>query len=133
MKNIYYFLVFLLLLTPVSPSIANPSRNGDDGEPIPIQINDPREEDEHNHFRGPLIVPVEAYLVSSTQSVTVNFLYAIGDVTISLTNLSIGVHTSTIIDSSIGNAIIPVILGTGVYRIVFSTENGAEYQGSFIY
>jgi hypothetical protein len=30
MKNIYYFLVFLLLLTPVSPSIANPSRNGDD-------------------------------------------------------------------------------------------------------
>lgn len=132
MKKYMFPILLSLLFFFVLPSFANPSRDGDEGEPIPIQVNDPGEEDEHNHLRS--LVPVEAYHVSLTQNVAVNFLYNLGSVTITLTNLTTSSSSVTIVDSSVGSILIPVSLGTGIYRIEFCCQDsGNEYVGYFNY
>lgn len=128
----YMILISLLLTVALPYSFASSSRDGDDGEPIPIQVNEPDDEEGNNHFRSPGIIPIEAYLVSSTQNVAINFLYPVGIVTITLSNLSTSDYFVTVVDSGVGSVLLPVSLGTGFYRIEFNClDCGNEYVGYF--
>ena len=132
MKRIVLYLLMVVPACLSFPSIAKAQNVPDDeGEVITITI------DENSLINGPkrtpLLVPITAVYFEMLSNVDVSFAYNIGDVTVTLTNLVSGSSVVTIVDSSAGNTVIPVTLGTGLYRIEFCTEDGVGYVGYFIY
>jgi hypothetical protein len=63
--------------------------------------------------------------------VTVCFLSSLGVFDITLTNLTTGGTDTMQINSNFGGAVIPVNLGSGNYRIDFSSSGG-NYYGTFV-
>lgn len=84
-----------------------------------------------NPLRFPSLVPLRAYYYVTASFVDIVFLDNLGDVTITLTNLSSGVFSSSIADSSFGGFLFPITLGSGNYRISFVAQGGASYEGYF--
>ena len=129
MKRLLLLFSFFLNAFVCSPILANP--NGDDGEPIPIQVNEPGDEDDKNGFRSPAMIPVQAAWMHELQCVEVEFLQSLGEVTILLKNLSNMTIASTVVDSACGTCFIPVVCGPGFYSIQFVTADGSDYLGFF--
>lgn len=86
---------------------------------------------EFNPIRFPTLVPIVAYYYVSLSYVDVEFLNNMGEVTITLNNLTTGGTSTMQINSTFGEAVIPVGLGCGNYRIDFSSTCG-NYYGNFI-
>ena len=78
-----------------------------------------------------MLIPFDAMFFATLHTVELVFAYNIGEVSIRLTNMVSNNYLTTIVDSSAGSTIIPVTLGTGLYRIEFCTEDGVEYEGYF--
>ena len=87
---------------------------------------------ETNPKRTPIVVPIAATYNYQQNHIEVSFLYGLGDVQIDLNNTSTNTTASTLVDSAVGNAFIPVTGGAGLYSISFITESGATYSGFFI-
>ncbi len=102
----------------------------DDGEPI-IVI------DQSLNGNGPgrdfVSVPIMATLYRSLLCISIEFTRDIGEVTISLNNLTTGSFTSTVVNSQNGFAIIPLPASPGLWQITFQPEGGGViYSGTFI-
>lgn len=123
-------LIMVVLLASTIGITINAKNDDPEGEPIPIELNDPGESG-NPIIRGPIVVPVEASFNSTLSQVNVHFLSYIGEVTIQLTNLSNSVIINMAIDSNCGSCIIPITNGIGLYRIVFLTTDGMQYCGFF--
>lgn len=107
------------------------AKNDDpEGEPIPIEFNDPGESG-NPILRGPVVIPFEVYLDNTLSQVNVLFLANIGEVSVQLKNLTTGLISNTMIDSTYGEGVVPITGGAGSYYIVFWTEDGAQYSGFF--
>ena len=119
----------VLLASTIGITI-NAKNDDPEGEPIPIELNDPGESG-NPIIRGPIVVPVEASFNSTLSQVNVHFLSYIGEVTIQLANLSNNASVNMAIDSNCGSCIIPITNGIGLYRIVFLTTDGMQYCGFF--
>lgn len=130
MKKRLTLLLVVLLASTMSITI-NAKNDDPEGEPIPIELNDPGESG-NPIFRGPVIIPIEACFNSTFSQVSIQFLSYIGEVTIQLTNLSNNASVNTAIDSSCGSCIIPVTNGSGIYRIEFLLADGLQFYGFFI-
>lgn len=81
--------------------------------------------------RGSSYIPLRAFFIPSSSCISIYFLDEIGDVTITITNLSTGEYCSTIVDSQYGRELIPLSGGAGYYLIRIETSGGLAYYGYF--
>lgn len=123
-------LILVVLMVSTIGIIANAKDDGPEGEPIPIEFNDPGESG-NPIIRGFVFIPIEAFFNSTLSQVNIQFLSYIGEVTIQLTNLSNNASVNTAVDSNCGSCIIPITNGSGLYQIVFITADGAQFYGYF--
>ena len=121
---------FLLLLAPLFALsfFVMPSFSQNDYDVIEIDIN--YTPPVVGPVRYPVLVPITATYYVSLSYIDVVFTDNIGDVTITLSNLTTGGYVSSQINSGFGGALVPVTLGSGNYRIDFSSSGG-NYYGTF--
>ncbi len=109
-------------------SFAAVVNDGDDGEEIIIEYSDPGE----GVNRGIIDIPFQVIYYNQQSCVTIAFTCNIGEINISLKNLSNNTCTNTVINSIYGNGIIPITNGSGIYRIEFLLADGTQFYGFFI-
>ena len=103
----------------------------DDGEEIEIDIN--TNSSDTGPRRTTSIVPLTAFYFQSLSCIGVVFNENIGDVTITLTNLTSGSLSSIVVDSQIGYVVVPFTPISGLWQISFYVmESGPSYSGTFI-
>lgn len=117
MKKHLTLLLVVLLASTISITI-NAKNDDPEGEPIPIELNDPGESG-NPIIRGFVFIPFEAFFNSTLSQVNIQFFICNGEVTIQHTNLSNNASVNMIIDSNCGSCIIPITNGVGLYRIDF--------------
>jgi hypothetical protein len=129
MKTLFFSLVlaFPLFFAFSKGENTNQSSTADDVVEITITENLP----DSNPIRFPSLVPLRAYYYVTGAFVDILFLDNLGEVTITLTNLSSGNFSSSLADSGFGGFFIPITLGCGNYRISFVSQGGASYEGYF--
>lgn len=81
--------------------------------------------------RSPAIIPINANYYVLSSCLEVRFLHDMGDVTVSVVNITTGDHYSTITESYCGTAIFHLLLSSGLWTITFSTDDGNSYIGFF--
>lgn len=82
--------------------------------------------------RNILPVPIHATLFRFSCCIEVEFLSNVGEVTITLTNLTTGYVSSTVVNSEYGSIIIPFTNCPGIWRIGFLMGDGSAYEGYII-
>jgi len=101
----------------------------ENGEVIEVTVKEVFSENGSGRDLG--TTPITATLFRLSGYVEVEFLNYLGVVTITLNNLTTGGTSTMQINSTFGEAVIPVSLGAGNYRIDFSSSYG-NYYGFFI-
>lgn len=76
-------------------------------------------------------IPFEVSYCSETSSVSVLFLHDIGQVEVSIMNVSSGSSHNYVINGNAGFAFLPISGDSGYYIITFHLENGRQYAGEF--
>lgn len=79
--------------------------------------------------RDVVSVPIVATLFRTIHCIEVVFLYNIGEVTITMSNLTTGSLSTTLVDSQNGSIIIPISSVSGFLQITFQTEDSSSYVG----
>lgn len=120
--------VSLFIIFPQKANAQNPPEN--EGEIIEITILETPPE--NGPKRSPDLIPFVVSYYATSSTVSVDFLQSLGDVTITLYNLTTGATAATQVNVGIGTINIPVTLGSGYYRISFVTEGGTTYEGFFL-
>lgn len=111
--------------------MATSSWSAEDGHQfIPIAVLDNTVVTGQTH-RAPIFIPIQAYYDVFFTSVCIQFLQNIGEVDVTITNLSTGDYVNSHMDSSTGGALLPIAGEIGTYRLVFLPASGAGYQGEF--
>ncbi len=127
-----FFLFFLMTVSMLfsffSPAVAQDIP--DDGEEV-IVIDITNQNTETDPQRSLPLIPILANYHVLLSCIEVVFLYDMGDVTISITNLTNGYNSITIVDSFYGGAILPILRISGLWEVMFSTEGGDTYMGGF--
>ena len=82
--------------------------------------------------RSPTIIPIAANYYVLSSNLEVFFLYDMGEVSVSVTNITSEYNYSTIVDSYYGTTILPLPLSSGLWEISFSTDDGDSFMGCFI-
>lgn len=85
-----------------------------------------------NSPRTPTVIPCSCIFYDTTETLCFTFFFPVGDVTITLTEESAGVVSSSDYSTSSGFVNIPVP-GPGNYEICILLESGTEYTGQFVY
>lgn len=70
-------------------------------------------------------------MARNSSLINILFHYDLGDIYIDLMNMETGEYVSNIIDSSVGNVIIPFSGEEGYYTITFTLADGVTYIGEF--
>lgn len=115
------------LFTALCNCFALSTLSGDD-EIIPLECSE--SELDTIIFRTP-VVPIQAFLNSAQSIITVTFLYDMGDVSISISNMITGEEFFFEEASLPGSAILPFNGDTGYYYIRFRAVDGHAYFGYF--
>ena len=76
-------------------------------------------------------VPIQAYYEENLSSVCMSFAYSLGDLDITITNLTDGTYADYEEDSSLGSAILPISGNTGIYNVLIVATGGIQYGGEF--
>ena len=127
-KNFVYLLLAISFLLAIpQPTMAQ--NIPDEGEEIVVDVTGNNSENGPGRILSP--IPLTAIYYHSLSCLEIYFLYSIGDVTITLTNLTTGGAAVTQTDSGFGGCLVPVTLGSGFYRISFVAQDGASYEGYF--
>lgn len=103
---------------------------GDDHQFIPIYILDNTNIEGKTH-RSPAFVPVQAYYDIQLSAVCLSFTECLGDITITVMNLSKGNVYEVYFDSNQFFCMIPISNEIGIYNIQIQLSNGVIYQGDF--
>lgn len=77
-------------------------------------------------------VPFEVSYCSETSSLSVLFLYDVGQVEISIMNVSSGSYYNYVINSNVGLTFLPINGDSGYYAITFNLPEGKQYVGEFV-
>lgn len=123
-------LVVMTLLAFPFHAFAQDIPEDEEGEEIVIIIN--QDLSGNGTGRDILPVPINAMLFRLAGCIEVGFLSNIGEVTISLTNLTTGYVSSTVVNSEFGSIIIPFTNCPGIWRMGFLTGDGCAYEGYII-
>lgn len=98
----------------------------------PVVLQESEQMVDPNSPRSPALIPVSCYFNSVAESLYFNFLFPMGDVTITLTEASVGVVSTDDYSTSSCFVAVPVP-GYGTYDISILLESGTEYIGQFVY
>jgi hypothetical protein len=82
--------------------------------------------------RSPALVPICATYYPSLSYIELSFIYYIGDVEISITELTSGANQSYCFSSSYGSAIIPFCYTSGIFYIEFTSSLGLSFSGYLV-
>lgn len=130
-----YFL-FLLMTVSILFSFSSPAVAQDipdDGEEV-IVIDITNQNTETDPQRSLPLIPILASYHILLSCLEVFFQYDMGDVTITVTNITAGYNYTTIIESYCGTTILPLQLSPGLWRITFlSGGSGTTYSGTFFF
>ena len=121
--------VCLLLLLPSTRGYSGNVCAPDNEEPIVII---PVEQSFNHRPHSKAIVPFEANYNAEFTSVLVRFIKDVGEVGISIQNLSSGEYNDYTINSKIGSIVLPISGDSGDYVITFTLQNGKQFLGKFI-
>lgn len=103
------------------------SKSTNDGGTVPIPVVDHNELDPIHRS----IIPIEAYYIALNSSICVTFSQNLGDMDVTVTNLTTGDSDDFEIVASIGSTLLPISGDTGYYRIDFILSSGTQYYGEF--
>ena len=99
-------------------------------EVIPLMMGGPAVDP--NSPRIPSVVPISCSFNSQEESLSFIFLFPMGDITISLTEASLGVVSTN--GYSTSSCFVEIhVPGPGTYEITVVLESGSEYTGQFMY
>jgi len=119
--------VLILLLTFLSISAFVTNADDVAQAKVPLSLG-PREK----LNRSLVQVPLECYYYSVVSSICSSCYSDLGDVTLTVTNTSTGEVWYDVFDSGTDPQTVLPISGTdGLYEIVYATEAGDVYEGSF--
>lgn len=97
---------------------------------IPLVLEEPPVDP--NAPRTPALIPISCSFDVQGGNLNFLFLFPMGDVTITLTETSLGVVSSD--DYSTSSGFVEVTVpGSGAYSISVLLESGMEYTGQFVY
>lgn len=132
-KNVFPMLVLVgLILACFSTTASEPSQTSSrDPHEIPIRTHD-EEILPPGAPRTPAIIPISCSLDDVTGYLHFSFLFPMGDVTITLTEVVAGVVSTDNYSTSSCFVAVPVS-GPGTYDISILLESGTEYVGQFGY
>ena len=120
--------VLILLLTFLSISAFITNADDVAQAKIPLTLG-PREK----LNRSLVQVPLECYYYSAVSSICSFYYSDLGDVTLTVTNLSTGEAWYDVFDSGAAPQTLLPISGTdGLYEIVYTTECGDVYEGTLV-
>lgn len=123
MKRVLLILCMLFSLS-VSSVLA------DNGNSKPVEMHKGGAKDPNKVQPRDLIqVPIACFY--SDGSLFFTFMEELGELEISVTNLSTGAEIIDEIDSFCGNALLEVPESSGEYQIEITTENGDSYYGEY--
>lgn len=129
MKHFVLSLMLVVMTLLVFPfhSFAQDIPEDEDGDEIVI-INQNQSGD--GPARDILPVPINATLFRLSCCIEVEFLSNLGEVTITLTNLTTGTVSTTVANTGSGSVIIPFLYTSGLWQIAIITDN-STYFGFF--
>lgn len=129
--NLFPVLILIGVLLACLSTKANPKPVfTEDDPPIVLQERDPTVDP--NSPRSPALIPITCYFDSVSESLSFYFLFAMGDVTITLTEASVGVVSED--DYSTSSCFVSVsVPAPGTYSICVLLESGTEYTGLFVH
>ena len=120
---------FMLACFPTKAgSCVSPSRDGE----LPVWLQESGPIVDPNSPRTPAVLPVSCCFDSLSGNLYFNFLFPMGDVTITLTEATAGVISSDEYSSSSLQVLVPVP-GPGTYEISIVLESGTELTGQFVF
>lgn len=99
-----------------------------DEEPILII---PAEQSSKHRPHSKAFVPFVANYNVGLASVLVRFIRDVGEVEISIQNLSSGEYNDYTINSKVGSIVLPISGDSGDYVITFTLQNGKQFIGEF--
>lgn len=120
--------VCLLLLLPSTRGYSGNVCAPDNEEPIVII---PAEQGSKHRPHSKAFLPFEANYNAGLASVLVRFIKDVGEVEISIRNLSSGEYNDYTINSKIGSIVLPISGDFGDYVITFTLQNGKQFIGEF--
>jgi hypothetical protein len=124
MKKFIFFLSALLL-----PLFALDISADDENATMKIPL---KSDSQQNLNRTLVYEPIDCHYHGMMTSIVTTFSNDLGNVTFTVTNCSTGETWYDVIDSAIEPQFIMPISGTdGLYEIIYITENGDIYEGSF--
>ncbi len=118
----------LVLLAAVM--LAMPESKADGDTPIPLRIENGTVQDTPV-IRNPAYIPMQAIYLEKLTGVLVTFTNYIGDVEVSVSNMTTGAQFDYELDSSCVTALLSVGEDYGIFRIEFITSSGVVYSGEF--
>lgn len=127
-KTLVLFAFLAALLVSLPTSLYADGDDGEEGDPIDLTF------EQQNGVpigRSLGCLPMEAFYNAETGNLIVSFVQNVGNVTVVLTNMTTGAIASTVVDSSIGNCVLPVTGGSGLYRLDFLLSDGTRFYGYF--
>ena len=124
-----FLLIFLSVFLPLSVFAQNHDDNTD-REKIPLTHVVDGSPDKDN--RSLIQLPIECHYLGMMDSVVTTVWSDLGDVTLSVTNCSTGSVWYDSFDSAQEpQTALPLSGEPGIYQIVYITESGGVYEGSF--
>lgn len=117
----------LLLLSSTSVYSGNVYAPNDEESIVII----PAEKSFEHRPHSKAFVPFEANYNAGLASVLVRFIKDVGEVEISIQNLSSGEYNDCTINTRIGSIVLPVLGNSGYYMITFTLQNGKQFIGEF--
>lgn len=117
----------LLLLSSTSVYSGNVYAPNDEESIVII----PAEQSFNHRPHSKAFVPFEANYNAGLASVLVRFIKDVGEVEISIRNLSSGEYNDYTINSKIGSIVLPISGDSGDYVITFTLQNGKQFIGEF--
>lgn len=124
-----FILVGIMLLSPAANAVQAPSY---DGYYPPVVLQESMPVVDPNSPRTPSVLPLSCSFDSLTGNLHFDFLFPMGDVTITLSEETAGVVSTDEYSSSTCSIVVPVP-AYGTYEISILLESGAEYTGYFVY
>ena len=130
MKKVSLMIVFILSVL-LSPYTIARSITPCEGVPIDLGSGGSGNEGEGDDPNGVTVVPITCQLSDFADELEFGFLADLGNVTITLINISAGTTQTGMLNSQLGIVYFPITLGSGQYYMTLVTQTGKLYHAQF--
>ena len=125
-KNVLLFVASIILATTTLASPAGKTK----GEQIDVLFTTKNQKAEQTRPKAPALRLFSAVVDTDSNAVFVSSRYDVGEVSVTLENISTGDFYSYTFDSA-DTALLPINCASGFWTIMLILDSGAEYVGEF--